>query len=125
MLGCKSQVSSLRSQVVLIMDYFIIEVSEPEIKREKEKARELRNTQWWKNRVAKGICHYCGGVFPPADLTMDHLVPIIRGGTSVRGNVAPACKECNNKKKHLLPLEWEEYLQVQVQKKNKVPRPEP
>ena len=102
------------------MDYFIIEISEQEIKREKEKARELRKTQWWKNRVAKGICHYCGGVFPSADLTMDHLVPIIRGGKSVRGNVAPACKECNNKKKHMLPLEWEEYLkeQVQVQDQN-------
>jgi len=21
-----------------------------------------------------------------------------------------ACKECNNKKKHMLPIEWEEYL---------------
>jgi 5-methylcytosine-specific restriction endonuclease McrA len=41
---------------------------------------------------------------------MDHLVPIIRGGKSTRGNVAPACKECNSKKKYLLPLEWEEYL---------------
>jgi 5-methylcytosine-specific restriction endonuclease McrA len=46
---------------------------------------------------------------------LDHLVPIIRGGKSVRGNVAPACKECNNKKKHMLPVEWEEYLKEQVQ----------
>jgi 5-methylcytosine-specific restriction enzyme A len=22
----------------------------------------------------------------------------------------PACKECNNKKKYLIPVEWEEYL---------------
>jgi 5-methylcytosine-specific restriction endonuclease McrA len=92
------------------MDYFIIEVSEQEIKREKEKARELRKTQWWKNRVAKGICHYCGGTFSPAELTMDHLVPIVRGGKSSRGNVVPACKGCNSKKKYMLPLEWEEYL---------------
>jgi hypothetical protein len=28
----------------------------------------------------------------------------------VQGNVVPACKECNTKKKYLLPLEWEEYL---------------
>ena len=97
------------------MDYFIIEVSEQEIKREKEKARELRKTQWWKNRVAKGICRYCGGAFPPAELTMDHLVPIVRGGKSIRGNLVPACKECNNRKKHMLPLEWEEFLQVQGQ----------
>ena len=93
------------------MSYFVIEVSEQEIKREKEKARELRKSQWWKNRLAKGECHYCGGRFPADELTMDHLVPIVRGGKSSRGNVVPACKECNNRKKYLLPLEWEEYLQ--------------
>jgi 5-methylcytosine-specific restriction endonuclease McrA len=41
---------------------------------------------------------------------MDHVVPLIRGGRSSRGNVVPACKECNNKKKSLLPVEWGEYL---------------
>jgi 5-methylcytosine-specific restriction endonuclease McrA len=41
---------------------------------------------------------------------MDHIVPLIRGGRSRRGNVVPACKDCNNKKKSLLPVEWEEYL---------------
>ncbi len=93
------------------MNYFISEVTEDQLKREKEKARELRKSQWWKNRLAKGVCHYCGGTFSPAELTMDHIVPLIRAGKSSRGNVAPACKECNNKKKHLLPIEWEEYLQ--------------
>lgn len=89
---------------------FIIEVSEQEIKREREKARELRKSQWWKNRIARGLCHYCGGRFHPDELSMDHMVPVIRGGKSTRGNVVPACKECNNRKKHLLPMEWEEYL---------------
>lgn len=92
------------------MDYFIIEVSAQEIRREKDKARELRKTQWWKIRVARGICHYCGGTFSPAELTMDHLVPIVRGGKSSRGNVVPACKKCNSKKNYLLPMEWEEYV---------------
>ncbi len=42
---------------------------------------------------------------------MDHIVPIARGGKSTKGNIVPACKDCNNKKKQLLPMEWEEYLQ--------------
>jgi 5-methylcytosine-specific restriction endonuclease McrA len=92
------------------MDYFISEVTEEGLKREKEKARELRKSRWWKNRLAKGVCHYCGGTFSPAELTMDHIVPLVRNGKSNRGNVVPACKDCNNKKKHLLPVEWEEYL---------------
>jgi 5-methylcytosine-specific restriction endonuclease McrA len=92
------------------MAYFIVEVTAQEIQREKDKARELRKTQWWKNRVAKGLCHWCGGKFAPAELSLDHVVPVVRGGKSSRGNCVPACKECNNKKKYLLPVEWEEYL---------------
>ena len=41
---------------------------------------------------------------------MDHLVPLVRGGKSTKGNLAPACKRCNNQKKSLLPVEWEQYL---------------
>jgi 5-methylcytosine-specific restriction endonuclease McrA len=92
------------------VSHFIIEVSDQEIRREKERARELRKTRWWKNVVARGACHYCGVSFRPDELTMDHLVPIVRGGKSTRGNVVPACRECNSKKKYLLPIEWEEFL---------------
>ena len=90
-------------------DHFI-SADDAHIKREKAKARELRNSAWWKRKRSSGICHYCGKKFKVDELTMDHLIPIIRGGKSVQGNVVPACKECNNKKKYLLPMEWEEYL---------------
>ncbi len=89
---------------------FIPQAEEEEIKREREKARALRKTRWWKQRLAKGICYYCQRGFPPSELTMDHIVPLIRGGKSTRGNVVPVCKECNSKKKYLLPMEWEEYI---------------
>jgi 5-methylcytosine-specific restriction endonuclease McrA len=81
------------------------------VKREKARAREMRGTQWWKRKRSTGRCYYCDRTFKPSDLTMDHLVPIIRGGKSVPGNLVPACKECNSKKKYLLPSEWEEYLE--------------
>ena len=41
---------------------------------------------------------------------MDHIVPLVRGGKSTKGNVVPACKECNTKKKHRLLMEWDEYI---------------
>jgi 5-methylcytosine-specific restriction endonuclease McrA len=97
-------------------DHFIA-VDEKHIRREKDKARELRASQWWKRKRSSGICHYCGRTFKPAELTMDHLIPIIRGGKTAHGNVVPACKECNSKKKYLLPLEWEEYLTSLKQEK--------
>ena len=42
---------------------------------------------------------------------MDHIVPVSRGGRTTKGNVVPCCKECNNAKKQLLPMEWEDHLQ--------------
>ena len=98
-------------------DPFIISVTPEEIKREKEKARALRKTRWWQQRLARGLCHYCGRRFPPSELTMDHVVPVVRGGKTSKGNVVPVCKECNTKKKYLLPMEWEDYLKKVIEEK--------
>ena len=92
------------------MDPYTQFFDEADIKREKRKARELRATQWWKRRIAKGLCHYCGRNTPVKELTMDHIVPLARGGKSTKGNLVTACKECNNNKKNLLPMEWDEYI---------------
>ncbi len=92
------------------MDFFI-EVDDATLRREREKARTLRKQGWWQNRIARGRCHYCGQQVPPKELTLDHVVPLARGGRSTKGNCVPACKECNNQKKNLLPLEWDAYLQ--------------
>jgi len=93
------------------MGHFISDITEAEIKKERAKARELRRSQWWKRRLSEGRCYFCDRRFKPDELTMDHIVPIIRGGKSTKGNVVPSCKECNNKKKHLLPIEWAEYIE--------------
>jgi 5-methylcytosine-specific restriction enzyme A len=85
-------------------------ISDAEIKKEKEKARQLRRSNWWDSKIQKGVCYYCNREVGRAQLTMDHLIPLSRGGKSKKGNVVAACKECNNKKKYLVPLEWEEYL---------------
>jgi 5-methylcytosine-specific restriction endonuclease McrA len=89
---------------------FAGDLEDDDLKRERHRARELRGTQWWKRRLAKGRCYYCGRRASPNELTMDHVVPISRGGKSSKANVVPCCKECNNAKKQLLPIEWEAYL---------------
>ena len=90
---------------------FAFDLDAQDIRQQRQKARELRQSQWWKRQLARGVCHYCGRRFAPRDLTMDHVVPIARGGRSVRGNVVPACKPCNTAKKQLLPIEWRQYLE--------------
>ena len=91
-------------------EYFI-PTDPDQITREKNKAKEFRRSQWWKRKRASGQCHYCQGSFPPRDLTMDHVVPLSRGGLTTKSNLVPCCKTCNNQKRELLPLEWEEHLE--------------
>jgi len=63
------------------------------VKKEREKARKLRKTRWWRRQLQRGICYYCGRKFRPSELTMDHKIPLSRGGTSDRSNIVVACKE--------------------------------
>jgi 5-methylcytosine-specific restriction protein A len=72
--------------------------SEAHQKREKAKARELRQSAWWKGQLGQGRCYHCEGQFRPDDLTMDHLIPIVRGGKSDKKNCVTSCKDCNTKK---------------------------
>jgi len=83
---------------------------------QKQRARKLRQSAWWQRKISTGTCYYCGRRVDPGELTMDHIVPLIRGGKSTKGNLVPACKDCNNKKKYLLPIEWDEYLSSFAQK---------
>jgi len=94
----------------MVLECEFIPVSEEHLRREKAKARELRQTQWWKNLRGHGQCYYCKGRFPAKTLTMDHVIPVSRGGKSTKSNIVACCKDCNNKKKYLLPVEWDEFL---------------
>jgi 5-methylcytosine-specific restriction enzyme A len=87
------------------MDSYFQPADEAHIKREKAKARELRNSQWWRNQLGAGQCYYCNDKFSKDALTMDHLIPIVRGGKSTKSNVVVCCKACNSKKKYLTPVE--------------------
>ncbi|HVE79605.1 MAG TPA: HNH endonuclease [Gemmatimonadaceae bacterium] len=45
-------------------------------------------------------CVYCGSVFPPEELTLDHVQARVRGGDRSDGNLVTACGGCNVKKGH-------------------------
>ena len=55
--------------------------------------------QW---RSTNTQCAYC------TDLAtaVDHIIPVTRGGTNERTNLAPTCTSCNSRKGTLLPDEW-------------------
>lgn len=47
-------------------------------------------------------CVYCDS---PAT-TVDHVLPLVRGGTNSEGNLAPCCRRCNGSKAGLTVIEW-------------------
>lgn len=88
--------------------YYILdpEAADPKrIKKEREKAQKLKKSQWWLTQLNRGICHYCQKKFQARELTMDHVVPIARGGTSAPGNIVPSCRDCNRDKKLDTPVD--------------------
>ncbi len=86
-------------------DWIEINRDEAHIRRERAKARELRKTPYFQNLLRRGVCHYCGGHFPLEELTLDHIVPVARGGRSTRGNLVVSCRRCNQEKRYLTPAE--------------------
>lgn len=55
-------------------------------------------------RRANGTCTYCGALV--ANLVMDHVIPLARGGRHAIGNIAAACVTCNSAKTDLFVSEW-------------------
>lgn len=43
-------------------------------------------------------CQYCGSQFPKGQLTLDHVIPIVQGGSKSWENIVTACKPCNQRK---------------------------
>ena len=86
------------------------------IRREKERARELRKSRWWQTLITKAVCYYCGRKLEKDEVTMDHVVPLAQGGTSTPGNVVPSCKACNTLKRDMTAVEWALHVEAQKRK---------
>lgn len=52
------------------------------------------------------ICRYCGVVVGRRTRTIDHMMPLSRGGKHSVSNLALACRNCNNKKADMTLVEF-------------------
>ena len=60
-----------------------------------------------------GACAFCGrpeGRSKKDKLDRDHLVPLSKGGKTVRNNIAPACRKCNRGRGN---KDWKEWYEAQ------------
>ena len=73
-----------------------------------QSVRKANSAQWKKIReriLRRDLweCYWCG-----ADAnTVDHLVPVAKGGLDVDENLVAACKKCNYSKQDKLPDEFQ------------------
>lgn len=54
-------------------------------------------------RILNSPCVYCGS---NANIQVDHVVPLSKGGHHSIGNLAPACKTCNVRKSAKFVTQW-------------------
>lgn len=57
------------------------------------------------------VCAYCGGLMTfrprrPNTATIDHMVPLGRGGPDRRSNMLAACYDCNHRKGEMTLAEF-------------------
>jgi 5-methylcytosine-specific restriction endonuclease McrA len=51
-------------------------------------------------------CVYCGTCLELHETTLDHVLPLARGGPHTPGNVVAACGPCNRRKGDMLPHDF-------------------
>lgn len=54
-------------------------------------------------RILSSPCNFCGTT---EDITLDHVIPLARGGRHSIGNLQPLCGTCNKRKNSKLMSEW-------------------
>lgn len=64
----------------------------------------------------KHVCYYCGkNIVDPDDLTVDHKIPVARGGQTVEFNLVISCKNCNLTKSNLNESEYRSILNEAIE----------
>ncbi len=57
-------------------------------------------------------CYYCGLLLHMSNATIDHMVPLSRGGLSDRENLCASCSPCNSFKASMTSEEFIEFRKV-------------
>ena len=87
-------------------------------KRHRRRAREASNgvNLVTATETAAIIAQPCMACDAPAPSTVEHLIPINRGGAHTIGNLAPLCKPCNSSKNDMTWTEWKYSNRAQAKK---------
>ena len=62
-------------------------------------------------RLVTSACRHCGST---ADICIDHVIPLARGGRTSVGNLQPLCRTCNMRKGGKLMIEFRSGKRISV-----------
>ena len=69
------------------------------LQREQSKTIPIKNIIRLRNQP----CNYCGS---RQIIQLDHVIPLVRGGSDSEGNLVAACRRCNLSKGYKFVMEW-------------------
>lgn len=85
-----------------------IEADKPKEKQKREKYTvEERKIFYDKSN---GHCQLCGRKISLDSMTLDHVIPLSKGGKDTMENIQSACSICNRMKTDILPMEFMEKI---------------
>lgn len=90
----KNRVKMISKRVVCLLNY---------VKIPYQKLLSVKPTKNLVKRLGNYACAYCGSF---QNLTIDHMIPLSRGGEHTFKNLVCACRKCNEEKGPRTPQEW-------------------
>lgn len=89
------------------------------------KNKEIKDRNWWRNwsenrmdivkfkKESEKVCHYCNKQLTTKDeVTVDHVIPVSKGGENAKDNFVISCKACNREKSNLSAERYAEFLNI-------------
>lgn len=74
----------------------------------------------WESQNEK--CAYCGRRRQFKHMTVDHIIPLSKGGTDDVDNLQCTCKMCNRLKDNMLPHEFTEFVRCILESSMRIER---
>lgn len=76
----------------------------PEIVPKCKRLRRKNDRAWKKSVLAKfPFCHWCGKLLDVSTATVDHVIPLSRGGANFSSNKVLSCFNCNHERGNHMP----------------------
>lgn len=100
----KNRVKFISKRVVRLLTY---------IKIPHHRLLSVRPTKNLVKKLCNQQCSYCGSI---KELTIDHVIPLSRGGQHTFENLTCACLKCNAEKGNRTPEEWGRTLYIKSYK---------